>query len=84
MALVEKKFHSKELLPAAYREKPEDIESFETHVRKGYHFGEGEEVIHIHNHDQLMVVGAILRKKDDKDSEKFRIDGILCHWWEKS
>jgi len=81
MALQTKKFFSTELLPAEYGDKTkDDISNFNDRIRKGYRFSEGEEVVHIHNHKQVMVVEQILRKLGKQ--EKVRLDGIVCHWWE--
>ena len=75
------KFHSKELLPLFYKGKdPIEIEEFEDKLRKGYRFAEGEQVIHIHNHDQIMVIEQMVRKSSTKDNI-VRLDGIICHWW---
>lgn len=74
--LIEKKFHSKEILPVMLKGKsPADVEAWIESSRNAYRFTEGEEVVHIHNTDQAMIVSKIVRK------EKGTIDGIECHWW---
>lgn len=72
----EKQFHSREILPIILKGKSRtEVEEWLENHRSAYRFTEGEEVVHIHNTDQLMVVEKVVRK------EKGTLDGIMCHWW---
>ena len=83
--LREHKFHSRSLIPSLVVEAGEEaIADYEERGRMNSRFSEGEKVVHVDNHDQIMTVQEIIRVKEKiRGQERNRLDGILCHWWEE-